>query len=159
MTTASSPRSGGPGQHQKPLVVEEYNPNMGGVDTGKKIYNNIYISPFCYARLTLSPQQYRTPAGVLLRVLPPDHQVVEEALPPDRHGHRQRLHSVFGHEREMTSPSSRLGVVSVVTVSASCSCRQRLKRSSRSLEHDYFRDAIIAQLYCIILVICWQGFI
>ena len=35
----------------KPLVVEEYNQNMGGVDTGKKIYNNIYISPFCYARL------------------------------------------------------------------------------------------------------------
>ena len=80
----------------KPLVVEEYNQNMGGVDTGKKIYNNnIYISPFCYARLTVSPQQYRRPAGVLLRVLPPDHQVVEEALlPPDRHGHRQRLHSV-----------------------------------------------------------------
>ena len=91
MTTASSPKSGGPGQHQtgrrtslSPWLWKSRTKTWGAWTQVKNVYNNIYISPFCYARLTLSPQQYRRPAGVLLLAL----------LPPDRHGHRQRLHSV-----------------------------------------------------------------
>ena len=56
----------------KPLVVEVYNKNMGGVDTARR------------------------PATIVLWVFPPYSQVVEAAvLPSHRPGHCKRLHPVL----------------------------------------------------------------
>ena len=55
--TASSPRSGGPdGQEDilKPLEVEEYNKNMGGIDTGKN-YTQCDMYMYIYTKHNYVP--------------------------------------------------------------------------------------------------------